>query len=123
MPYMMSRIVDVVTAMESVHIDAEATMMPITFNISVHDTLCDWNEGIYEVSLSSSLTPMVKKISDTSDGNYDVYIEVGSLVLLLMGAVSANELAFEGTIRCDQKWLDYLDIVYPKQKTYINEWW
>lgn len=68
-------------------------------------------------------TPKVKKISDSSEGTSDIYIEVGALSLLLMGAVSANELAFEEKIQGGQEWLDYLDLVYPKQNTYINEWW
>lgn len=146
MPYMMSRIVDVQTAVESIPVDADAAMMEITFTLAVRDELCAWNEGIYEITLggaSAALdiadvqnkddlmrllgvnggTPKVKKISDSSEGTSDVYIEVGALSLLLMGAVSANELAFEEKIQGGQEWLDYLDLVYPKQNTYINEWW
>ena len=48
---------------------------------------------------------------------------MGGLAVLLMGAVSAKGLAFEGKLDGESHWIDYLDMVYPKQNTYINEWW
>ena len=40
-----------------------------------------------------------------------------------MGAMCASDLAFEGKLQGEQDWITYLDMVYPKQNTYINEWW
>ena len=40
-----------------------------------------------------------------------------------MGTLTARERAFEGKLSVGEEWLDYFDILYPEQKTYINEWW
>ena len=123
MPYMMSRIVDVKAAFEAIPVNQEALMMPITMIFAVKDGLCSWNEGRYEVQYGSALTPSVKKISDTIEDETDITIEVGALSQLLMGTLTARDLAFEGKLSVSEEWLDYFDILYPEQKTYINEWW
>mgnify|MGYP000111118963 CR=1 FL=1 len=64
-----------------------------------------------------------KKISDTLEGEADVTVEVGALSQLLMGTLTARDLVFEGKLSVSEEWLDYFDILYPEQKTYINEWW
>ena len=69
------------------------------------------------------MTPSVKKLSKVVDEKGDITIEVGALSQLLMGTLSARDLAFEGKLEGGAEWLDYFDILYPIQKTYINEWW
>ena len=123
MPYMMSRIVDVKAALEAIPVNPEALMMPITLTFGVKDSLCAWNEGRYEVQYGGALTPTVKKVSDTLEGEVDLTVEVGALSQLLMGTLTARDLAFEGKLSVGEEWLDYFDILYPEQKTYINEWW
>ena len=123
MPYMMSRIVDVKAAFESIPVNPEALMMPITMTFGVKDSLCEWNEGRYEVQYGGALTPSVKKVSDTLDGDVDITVEVGALSQLLMGTLTARDLAFEGKLSANEEWLEFFDILYPEQKTYINEWW
>ena len=123
MPYMMSRIVDVKAAFESIPVNPEALMMPITMTFGVKDSLCEWNEGCYEVQYGGALTPSVKKVSDTLDGDIDITVEVGALSQLLMGTLTARDLAFEGKLSANEEWLEFFDILYPEQKTYINEWW
>ena len=123
MPYMMSRIVDVKTALEAIPVNLDAVMMPISLTFAVKDSLCPWNKGLYEVQFGASLTPSVKKLSKVVDEKGDITIEVGALSQLLMGTLSARDLAFEGKLEGGAEWLDYFDILYPIQKTYINEWW
>lgn len=123
MPYMMARIVDVETALTTVPVNPEAVMMPITLNIKVTDTLCDWNNGVFALTLGESALPNVKRISAESVDEIDITIDIGGLTVLLMGAVSAKDLVFEGKLQGESHWIDYLDMVYPKQNTYINEWW
>ncbi|SNV74618.1 GNAT family N-acetyltransferase [Veillonella rodentium] len=123
MPYMMSRIVDVKTALEAIPVNLDAVMMPISLTFAVKDSLCSWNKGLYEVQFGASLTPSVKKLSKVVDEKGDITIEVGALSQLLMGTLSARDLAFEGKLEGGAEWLDYFDILYPIQKTYINEWW
>ena len=123
MPFMMSRIVDVKAAFEAIPVNPEALMMPITMTFGVKDNLCEWNEGRYEVQYGGALTPTVKKVSDTLDGDVDITVEVGALSQLLIGALTARDLAFEGKLSANEEWLEFFDILYPEQKTYINEWW
>ena len=40
-----------------------------------------------------------------------------------MGTLTVRDLVFEGKLSVSEEWLDYFDILYPEQKTYINEWW
>ena len=123
MPYMMARIVDVETALTTVPVNPEAVMMPITLTIKITDSLCTWNDGVFELTLGESITPKVKRVSDVAKEDIDITIDVGGLAVLLMGAVSAKDLVFEGKLDGESHWIDYLDMVYPKQNTYINEWW
>ena len=99
MPYMMARIVDVETALTTVPVNPEAVMMPITLNIKVTDTLCDWNNGVFALSLGESTLPNVKRVSAESVDEIDITIDIGGLTVLLMGAVSAKDLVFEGKLQ------------------------
>ena len=99
MPYMMSRIVDVKAALEAIPVNPEALMMPITLTFGVKDSFCAWNEGRYEVQYGGALTPTVKKVSDTPEDEVDLTVEVGALSQLLMGTLTARDLAFEGKLR------------------------
>lgn len=132
MPYMMSRIVDVATAMASVpvHIDSHWQHRPsvseagqYTFTLGVKDGLAGWNEGTYEVTIQSNGTVQANKVADTITAKAQVISEVGALSLLLMGRLRASELVFEGMLTGDEAVVTMLDRLYPKQNTYINEWW
>lgn len=132
MPYMMSRIVDVATAMASVpvHIDSHWQHRPnvsetgqYTFTLGVKDGLASWNEGTYEVTIQSNGTVQANKVADTITAKAQVISEVGALSLLLMGRLRASELVFEGKLTGDEAVVTMLDRLYPKQNTYINEWW
>ena len=65
----------------------------------------------------------VSKISDTVLPTADVTMTVGALSVLLMGAVSARALAFEGKLYGSDEGISYLDALYPVVPTFINEWW
>lgn len=132
MPYMMSRIVDVATAMASVpvHIDSHWQHRPnvseagqYTFTLGVKDGLAGWNEGTYEITIQSDGTVQANKVADTITVKAQVISEVGALSLLLMGRLRASELVFEGKLTGDEAVVTMLDRLYPKQNTYINEWW
>lgn len=97
-------------------------MMPITLTIKITDSLCTWNDGVFELTLGESVMPKVKRVSDVAKEDIDLIIDVGGLACLLMGAVSAKDLVLRANRRRISL-VDYLDMVYPKQNTYINEWW
>ncbi|KAF1678760.1 enhanced intracellular survival protein Eis [Veillonella sp. R32] len=132
MPYMMSRIVDVATAMASVpvHIDSNWQHRPnvsetgqYTFTLGVKDGLASWNEGTYEITVQSDGMVQANKVADTITAKAQVISEVGALSLLLMGRLRASELVFEGKLTGGEAVVTMLDRLYPKQNTYINEWW
>lgn len=123
MPYMMARVVDVKTAIEAIPINPDAAMMPITINIRVIDKLCSWNHGVFAVTIGGGVTPSASYLGESTDEIVELTIDIGALSILLMGAMCASDLAFEGKLQGEQDWITYLDMVYPKQNTYINEWW
>lgn len=119
MPFMMSRVVDVKIAMESIPVP-EALQGTIQFG--VRDELCPWNHGTYQAVYKQG-TVKVKKLKDHVDVNAPLVFAVGGLALLLMGRLTATELAFEGKVEGPEDVLALLNRAYGKQKTYINEWW
>ena len=65
----------------------------------------------------------VVKHKEYMDVNAKIEITVGALSLLLMGRMTATELAFEDKLSGPDHILEVLNRAYPKQHTYINEWW
>ena len=182
MPYMMSRVVDVTCALETMPIACvhgeRLQSMSTPWTLGITDPLASWNEGTYEIRVDASSmenaidkhegrsysgshaqrvatqlrdehvramerdnSPMcesdghrtylegkamgltVSKISDTVLPTADVTMTVGALSVLLMGAVSARALAFEGKLYGSDEGISYLDALYPVVPTFINEWW
>lgn len=125
MPFMMSRIVDVKTAMETI---TPPPFLPggivkgVAYTLQVTDPLAHWNNGVYSVFCSGS-TVRVNKLDDTSTLVSDITIDVGGLGLLLMGKLSARELAYEGKLTGKAETIAILQELYPKEQTYINEWY
>ena len=119
MPFMMSRIVDVKLAMESIPVPVA---LEGAIQFGVKDPLCEWNHGTYVVSYKEGKAQVVKH-KEHVDINAKLVFSVGALSLLLMGRMSATELAFEETIEGPDDILEVLNRAYPRQNTYINEWW
>ena len=119
MPFMMSRIVDVKLAMESIPVPVA---LEGAIQFGVKDPLCEWNHGTYVVSYKEGKTQVVKH-KEYVDINTKLVFSVGALSLLLMGRMSATELAFEETLEGPDDILEVLNRAYPRQNTYINEWW
>lgn len=118
-PFMMSRVVDVKLAMESIPVPVA---LEGSIQFGVRDELCPWNHGTYVVSYKEGKAQITKH-KDHVDVNAKLVFSVGSLGLLLMGRMNATELAFEGKLEGPEDILGVLNRAYPKQNTYINEWW
>lgn len=131
LPFMMSRIVDVKAAVESIPVDPSVIG---NVRISVQDPLVEWNHSLFSWHFEGGAT----KVEDMGECSptlpsvlndqlalrkADVTMEVGALSLLLMGRLSATELAFEGKLRGSEEMIALLDRAYPKQNTFINEWY
>ena len=119
MPFMMIRIVDVKLAMESIPVPVA---LEGAIQFGVKDPLCEWNHGTYVVSYKEGKAQVVKH-KEHVDINAKLVFSVGALSLLLMGRMSATELAFEETLEGPDDILEVLNRAYPRQNTYINEWW
>lgn len=119
MPFMMSRIVDVKTAIESIPVPAA---LEGALQLSVSDSLCPWNHGTYIVTYKGGTASVVRQ-KETTDTNAELTFTIGGLSLLLMGRLTATELAFHNKLKGAQNLLDILNKAYPKQQCYINEWW
>mgnify|MGYP000603422477 FL=1 len=85
--------------------------------------MATWNEGTYEVTIHSDGHVEAVKTADEVKADVQVVSEVGALSLILMGRMTASELLFEGKVCGEKAVIAMLIRVYPKQKTYINEWW
>ncbi len=153
MPFMMSRVVEVSLAMESIPVTSkdwatakESVRVDIEHSpiyLTVEDPLVDENSGTYKISFSDSKGQGQATVSRVTD---DVQVDgvgedvtnsvreletegltgtitIGALGLLLMGRLQASELAFEGRLTGSETLISLLDALYPKQKTFINEWW
>lgn len=117
LPFMMSRVVDVEKALVEIPL-AETEDFNLT--ISVIDPLVEWNTGIFTLSYRNGK----KEISKVEySEKIDIKIEVGALGLILFGKLTASELAFEGKILGDKEAIKLLDKLYPKELTFINEWY
>ncbi|MDY3974513.1 enhanced intracellular survival protein Eis [uncultured Veillonella sp.] len=134
MPYMMSRIVDVSLAIEQVPAKKEAVQSLLgsgntQFKMRVLDTMAQWNDGIFQFSIGEDQKVVAQPVDEAEaqglEGTIPT-ITVGGLGLILMGRMTASQLVFEGKLTvpagCDYI-VEALDALYPKQTTFINEWW
>ena len=126
MPFMMSRIVDVVDAFAQVPTRSLAESngqgeMKKVITLGLTDTLAPWNTGTYRLTLGGSRVS-AEKISEMPD-NAEATITIGGLSLLLMGRLDASDLVYEGRLQASDEIVTILDSVFPRENTYINEWW
>ncbi|MBE6080916.1 MAG: GNAT family N-acetyltransferase, partial [Veillonella sp.] len=111
------------------HIDAHWQNQPgvvdgkYTFTMGVKDSLATWNEGTYEVTIHADGHVAAVKKADAVRADVQFISEVGALSLILMGRLTVSELMFEDKVCGEEAVISMLNRVYPKQKTYINEWW
>lgn len=126
MPFMMSRIVDVADAFAQVPTRSLAESngqgeMKKVITLGLTDTLAPWNTGTYRLTLGGSRVS-AEKISEIPD-NAEATITIGGLSLLLMGRLNASDLVYEGRLQASADIVTALDMVFPRENTYINEWW
>lgn len=121
MPFMMARVTDVKTAIEEVPV--RELDYKVTFTIMVEDSLGTWNEGAYHVTATKGQATVVKLERENVDHTACVTLSVGALALLLLGRLGASELAYEAKLKGPMEIIELLNLLYPDEKTYINEWY
>ena len=48
---------------------------------------------------------------------------IGALALLVFGTLDAKALAFYNKLTAREEDMDFLDRLFPRTETYINEWY
>lgn len=116
MPFMTCRIVDVKGALEQIPYPAGADGRIV---LQITDPLAPWNTGIFCLTVRDG-AGTVQKIEQ---GQADAVMPVGTLALLVFGAMDVSDLAFNEKITAEEKALRQLAAFFPKETCYINEWY
>lgn len=114
MPFMTGRIVDVKGALEQQPYRNDGT---VTFH--TEDPLADWNCGTFTLTVADGRGTVVKDESAKAD----VTMPIGTLALLVFGAMDVNDLVFNEKLQGSDKGLDVLQSLFPTEKNWINEWY
>ena len=115
MPFMTGRIVDVKGALEELPYRAEGSL---TFRTD--DPLADWNTGTWRLTVQDGTASVEKR----PDGEMtDAVMPIGTLALLVFGAMDVDDLVFNEKIQGTDRALETLQALFPKEKCYINEWY
>ena len=127
-PFLMARIVDVKQCLESIcYPDIEAE-----FLLTVQDDFADWNTGTYHILINNTMAKvnMIDAIVQTEMKRNHVAhaaISIDGLSQLIMGACSAKSLIQQEVLCCDNHTEQYLtsilDVVWPEQCNYMNEYY
>lgn len=116
MPFMTCRIVDVKGALEHLTYpdDVEGR---ICFHTD--DPLADWNTGTFTLTVHKGNA----SVAAAPAAKPEVSMPIGTLALLVFGAVDVQDLAFNEKLQGSDEALTKLARLFPTEKCYINEWY
>ena len=114
MPFMTGRIVDVKGALEQQPYRADGK---VTFH--TEDPLADWNCGTFTLTVTDGRGIVTREMSKDAD----VTMPIGTLALLVFGAMDVNDLVFNEKIQGSDTALKALQDLFPTEKNWINEWY
>lgn len=114
MPFMTGRIVDVKGALEQQPYRADGK---VTFH--TEDPLADWNCGTFTLTVTGGRGIVTREMSKSAD----VDMPVGTLALLVFGAMDVNDLVFNEKLQGSDTSLAVLQELFPTEKNWINEWY
>ena len=107
MPFMTGRIVDVKGALEQQPYRADGT---ITFH--TEDPLADWNCGTFTLTVTNGRGIVTREMSKTAD----VTMPIGTLALLVFGAMDVNDLVFNEKLQGSDQGFDCLLYTSPSPR-------
>lgn len=116
MPFMTCRIVDVKGALEQISYP-ENVQGDLVFQAI--DPLAEWNTGIFRLTVQHGCGCVENALQEKPDA----IIPIGTLALLVFGAMDVNDLVFNEKLSGNDKALSTLDAFFPTEKCYINEWY
>ena len=114
-PFMTGRIVDVKGALEKLSYDKKIQGHAV---FSVEDPLADWNTGTFSLTVKEG-----KAVVESVKEGATIRMTIGALALLVFGTLDAKALAFYNKLTAREEDIDFLDRLFPKTETYINEWY
>ena len=114
-PFMTGRIVDVKGALEKLSYDKKIQGHAVFF---VEDPLADWNTGTFSLTVKEG-----KAVVESVKEGATIRMTIGALALLVFGTLDAKALAFYNKLTAREEDIDFLDRLFPKTETYINEWY
>ena len=107
----MARIVDVTQTLPTLcemNVDAALT-------VAVADPLVDWNNGTFDLSVSSSNAKCTPSNNDAG-----VTLDIGHLTQLAVGYRSAGELSEIGKLDGSPTIIETMDQLFPAEQTYLG---
>lgn len=114
-PFMTGRIVDVPHCLEAIPY-AKTVRQEMVLHIT--DPLAEWNTGWWKLTVDNGCGKVEKTTC-----RQGVSMPIGSLGLLVWGAVQAKDLAFYDKLRGTKEELAALQEVFPPTSCFINEWY
>ena len=113
---MTCRIVDVKGALEQIPYPKQVEGGLV---IQTEDPLADWNTGTFRLTVRQGRG----FVERTAQEQPDAVMPIGTLALLVFGAMDPADLAFNEKLCGSDKALQTLGMFFPTEKCYINEWY
>ena len=85
---------------------------------SVEDPLADWNTGTFSLTVKDGQA-VVESVKEVAT----IRMTIGALALLVFGTLDAKSLAVYNKLTAREEDMDFLDRLFPRTETYINEWY
>ena len=116
MPFMTCRIVDVKGALEQIPYPKDVSGSLV---FHTEDPLADWNTGTFALTVSDGKGT----VTAAPHAQADASMPIGTLALLVFGAMDVNDLVFCEKLQGTDEALKKLEAFFPTEKCYINEWY
>ena len=116
MPFMTGRVVDVKGALEELPYPERAEESVV---FRTEDPLAAWNTGAFRLTVAGG----VGRVEKAEQEQPEAVMPIGTLALLIFGAMDINDLVFNEKLMGNDKALQKLQEFFPTEKCYINEWY
>ena len=81
--------------------------------------MADWNCGTFTLTVTGGRGIVTREMSKDAD----VTMPIGTLALLVFGAMDVNDLVFNEKLQGLDTALKALQALFPTEKNWINEWY
>ncbi|QKS70562.1 GNAT family N-acetyltransferase [Paenalkalicoccus suaedae] len=119
--YFMARIIDVESLLTLVRFHFKEGERVL---LSIHDELCPWNTGIFQLEASSAPPTKVTRISDREHEeslSSCLLLDIQTLAVIILNAHRPHALYKEGLIRGDKGAVDILERATPNKEVFFYD--